>query len=136
MISTKPYLVRAIREWAQDNNLTPQVLVDTTTEGVEVPANHVKDGQIVLNIADQAIQLQELGNEWLRFSARFQGRPYPVQVPIGAILAVYARENGQGIFFKEPDLPPEPGKNTTADGGGAEAASTPKAPRSHLKVVK
>ena len=118
-----------------DNDLTPQVLVDATAEGVDVPANYVKDGQIVLNIADQAVQLEELGNEWLRFSARFQGRAYPVCVPIDAIMAVYARENGQGIFFKEPDLPPEPGK-TSPDNDAPDAASRTKTSRSHLKVVK
>jgi len=133
LTTTKPYLVRAIREWALDNELTPQVLVDATIAGVEVPQNYVKDGQIVLNIAEQAVRLEEFGNEWLRFSARFGGRPFTVSVPIEAIVAVYARENGQGIFFKDPDGPPEP------DGEKAkrsEPAPEDKAARSHLKLVK
>lgn len=109
MISTKPYLIRAIRDWALDNSFTPQILVDATAEGVRVPQRHVTDGQIVLNIADQAVEMLEMGNETLSFAARFNGAPHDVDVPVEAVLAIFARENGQGIFFKEPDGSPGPG---------------------------
>ena len=135
MTTTKPYLVRAIRDWALDNDLTPQILVDATFNGVEVPDAYVKDGQIVLNIAERAVRLDELGNDWVRFSARFGGQPFPVNVPMEAIVAVFARENGQGIFFKEPDNSPDPGQDRSENAGPA-APTTDSKPRSHLKVVK
>jgi len=108
MISTKPYLVRAIREWAIDNRLTPQILVDASVDGVDVPKRFVQDGQIVLNIGGDAIKMHVIDNERLQFSARFSGTPYDVLVPVEAVLAIYARENGQGIFFKDAETPPEP----------------------------
>lgn len=111
MISTKPYLIRAIRDWALDNSFTPQILVDATIDGVRVPRNYVSDGQIVLNIADQAVEMLEMGNEFLSFAARFNGAPHEVDVPIDSVLAVFARENGQGIFFKEPGGSPDPEGN-------------------------
>lgn len=127
MTSTKPYLIRAIREWAIDNALTPQILVDATLDGVEVPQQFVTDGQIILNIGSQAAQMHEMTNERLRFSARFKGAPFEVTVPVVAVLAIYARENGQGIFFKEPSTPNEP------DSTNEERDSRP---RPHLKLVK
>lgn len=125
MTSTKPYFIRAIREWAQDNNLTPQILVDVTVEGVDVPEQHVKSGQIILNIGDQAIQLQQLDNEILAFSARFGGVPRHVTIPIDSVVAIYAKENGQGIFFQEPEAP-------------SESSPDPenKSRKSHLKLIK
>jgi stringent starvation protein B len=110
MISTKPYLIRAIREWARDNNFTPQILVDATIEGVKVPRAYVADGQIVLNIADQAVEMLEMGNNSLSFAARFNGTAHEIDVPIESVLAVFARENGQGIFFKDPEGSPDPGQ--------------------------
>lgn len=126
MTTTKPYLIRAIREWAIDNGLTPQVLVDTSLEGVVVPQQFITDGQIILNIGAQAAQMHEITNERLRFSARFRGAPFEVTVPVSAVLAIYARENGQGIFFKDPETPPEPDTDTE------EKAR----PRPKLKLVK
>jgi len=133
MISTKPYLIRAIRDWATDNNLTPQILVDATVEGVRVPVNYVADGQIVLNIGVQAVEMLDMGNELLSFAARFNGSPHDVDVPIDAVLAVFARENGQGIFFKEPDGSPDPESKTDqiADSGSDHRPSRP-----NLKIVK
>ena len=125
MTTTKPYLIRAIREWAIDNDLTPQILVDAAIAGVHVPRDYVKDGQIVLNIGGQAVQMREMGNEVVSFTARFRGAPFDVEVPVSAVLAIYARENGQGIFFKEPETPPEP------DTDGEDKDS-----RAHLKLVK
>lgn len=127
MATTKPYLIRAIREWAIDNGLTPQILVDTSLKEVQVPEQFITDGQIILNIGGQAAQMHEMTNERLRFSARFRGAPFEVTVPVCAILAIYARENGQGIFFKEPETPPEP--NSSAEEKGTRS-------RPSLKLVK
>lgn len=127
MTTTKPYLIRAIREWAIDNGLTPQILVDTSLQEVQVPQQFITDGQIILNIGGQAAQMHEMTNERLRFSARFRGAPFEVHVPVNAVLAIYARENGQGIFFKEPQTPPEP------DSGTEEKVARSKP---HLKLVK
>ena len=124
--TTKPYLIRAIREWAIDSGFTPQILVDATARDVQVPRQFVTDGQIILNIGGEAAQMHECTNERLRFSARFQGAPFEVNVPVPAILAIYARENGQGIFFKEPDEQTVPDEN--------EEKSTSAKP--HLTLVK
>jgi stringent starvation protein B len=135
MISTKPYLIRAIREWASDNNLTPQILVDATAEGVRVPQGYVSEGQIVLNIGDQAVEMLEMGNDFLCFAARFNGRPHNIDVPVESVLAIFARENGQGIFFKDPEGSPDPGQKDEHRDGGEEGEST-KPVRPNLKVVK
>lgn len=128
MISTKPYLIRAIRDWALDNSFTPQILVDATVDGVRVPQSYVSDGQIVLNIADQAVEMLEMGNEFLSFAARFNGSPHNIDVPVESVLAIFARENGQGIFFKEPDGSPDPERKDGQD------STTP--PKPNLKLVK
>lgn len=102
MTSTKPYLLRAIYEWSLDNELTPQILVDATADDVEVPLSYVKDGQILLNVHPQAVESLTMDNEFIAFGARFGGVHYDVMVPSRAALAIFARENGQGIFF-QPD---------------------------------
>lgn len=129
MISTKPYLIRAIRDWALDNSFTPQILVDATFNGVRVPQSYVSDGQIVLNIADQAVEMLQMGNEVLSFAARFNGRPHDIDVPIESVLAIFARENGQGIFFKEPD-------GTSPGPGGKDEEESDKPAKPNLKLVK
>ena len=130
--TTKPYLIRAIREWAIDNGLTPQILVDALVKDVQVPRQFVTDGQIILNIGSQAAQMHELTNDRLRFSARFQGAPFEVNVPVAAVLAIYARENGQGIYFK--DAEGQPGEDSeTAD--TAEESKGARA-KPHLTLVK
>lgn len=108
MISTRPYMIRAIHEWACENDLTPHLLVNALDENVVVPVQFVKDGQIVLNISPTAVQNLDLSNEWVLFSARFSGSPMNVEVPVNSVQAIYARENGQGIFFPEDDGSPEP----------------------------
>lgn len=95
--SKTPYLVRAMYDWIVDNDLTPHLLVDAMVEGVEVPSRYVDDGKIVLNISPSSIRDLELGNEFLTFGARFAGTAVGVVVPMRAVLAVYARENGQGL---------------------------------------
>ena len=99
MTSTKPYLLRAIHEWCVDNGFTPylQVAVDGRTR---VPREHVKDGQIVLNLGLEATHQMSIGNEEISFQARFSGAVFQVLVPIESVIAIYARENGQGMRFE------------------------------------
>ena len=96
--STRPYLIRALYEWCTDNSFTPfiAVLVDET---VRVPNEYVKDGEIVLNISFDATSALTLGNEFIEFKGRFGGVARDILVPVGRVLAIYARENGQGMAF-------------------------------------
>ena len=96
--STRPYLIRALYEWCTDNGFTPYVavLVDDT---VRVPNEYVKDGEIVLNISFDATSSLKLGNEYIEFKARFAGTAREIMVPINRVIAIYARENGQGMAF-------------------------------------
>lgn len=96
---TRPYLARAIYEWICDNQLTPYLLVDATQSYVKVPTQHVKDGQIVLNIVPHAVHQFQIDNDAIFFSARFGGVPQEIYVPMSAVLGIYSRENGQGLFF-------------------------------------
>ena len=104
LIPTRPYLIRAIREWVMDNGLTPQLLVDAGVDGIAIPEGHVQDGKIVLNVHTQAVKALELGNDYITFSARFGGAAYAINLPIQSVLAVFTRENGQGIFFQEDEM--------------------------------
>ena len=135
MTSTRPYLLRAMHEWMLDNGLTPQILVDASSEEVQVPRQYVEDGRIVLNVAPGAVRELSIGNERVDFMARFSGTPYRVSVPTRHVLAIIARENGAGMSFPEeaeltggtpmkgPEPDPEP--PTPSPGG-----------RPNLKVVK
>ncbi|MGX5700743.1 ClpXP protease specificity-enhancing factor [Acinetobacter kookii] len=96
---TRPYLARAIYEWICDNNLTPYLLVDATQPNTMVPEQFIQDGQIVLNIVPHAVHKLYMGNEAITFSARFGGVSRDIYVPLNAVLGIYARENGQGLFF-------------------------------------
>ncbi|OBU17412.1 ClpXP protease specificity-enhancing factor [Photobacterium aquimaris] len=102
MTPRRPYLLRAFYDWLVDNDLTPHLVVDAMLPGVKVPMEFVSDGQIILNIAPMAVGNLELSNEAVSFSARFSGRPHSVIVPMYAVLAIYARENGAGTMF-EPE---------------------------------
>ncbi|NVJ62584.1 MAG: ClpXP protease specificity-enhancing factor [Gammaproteobacteria bacterium] len=97
--SNKPYLVRALYDWILDNQGTPHLIVNAEWPGVQVPREHVKNGEIVLNISPTAVQALSLENEEVSFNARFSGVARVVRVPIGAILAIIARENAQGMAF-------------------------------------
>lgn len=110
MTSNRPYLIRALYEWILDNDLTPHMLVNAEVAGVDVPPQHVHEGRIVLNVSPTAVQTLQLGNDWIEFSARFGGVARQVRVPVGAVMAIYARENGQGTAFPEEpgDEPPPP----------------------------
>jgi stringent starvation protein B len=99
----RPYLLRALYEWIVDNGLTPYLLVNADHDLVEVPRQFVENGQIILNIAPMAVQGLTLENDWVSFSARFSGRSFSVFVPVFAVLAIYAKENGKGMFFQTED---------------------------------
>lgn len=103
MISTRPYLVRAFYDWISDNNCTPYVVVDTEKNGVCVPTEYIEDGRIVLNVSSMAVRKLNISNELLEFEAKFSGSPVFVRVPIAAIIAIYANENGRGMVFSEDD---------------------------------
>ena len=96
---TRPYLARAIYEWICDNNLTPHLLVDATQPNSLLPEQYIHDGQIVLNIAPHAVHQFNMSNETITFSARFGGVSRDIYVPFNAVIGIYARENGQGLFF-------------------------------------
>lgn len=135
--SRRPYLIRAIYQWATDNGYTPHLLVAADYEGVAVPREYVREGRITLNISPMAVQSLDLQSEPLWFSARFSGRPFDVQVPSGAVLAVFARENGEGIVFGEVEAPP-PGGGTSSDASAGGKPDEPRGPggRPRLRVVK
>ena len=99
LIPTRPYLLRAIYEWTSDNKFTPYLLVNAEEQGVMVPQQHVQDGQIVLNIAPHAVHQLLIDNDAVSFQARFGGVSQQLYIPMYAILGLYARENGQGLFF-------------------------------------
>jgi stringent starvation protein B len=105
MVSTKPYLIRAIYEWCADQGFTPYLAVHVD-EHTRVPREFVRDGQIVLNISADATHQMLMGNEEITFQTRFNGASFPVAVPVEAVLAIYARENGQGMAFEVSPEPP------------------------------
>ncbi|MEO7558486.1 MAG: ClpXP protease specificity-enhancing factor [Gammaproteobacteria bacterium] len=123
MTSSRPYLIRAIHEWILDNGLAPHLLVNALVSGVEIPAQYVQNGKIILNISPSAVHNLELGNERIEFSARFGGTAMTVSVPISAVLAIYARENGQGMVFNE------------SEGGGPATPAADKPSKPKLKLV-
>ncbi|GGA68683.1 stringent starvation protein B [Arenimonas soli] len=137
MGSNRPYLLRALNEWINDNGMTPYLLVDAARDDVQVPAGTVKDGKVVLNIAPRAVAQLLIDNQGVSFMARFGGVSQSVYVPVGAVLAIYAQETGQGMML--------PDDGADVDGNGGESPDDPppgpdaggEAPRrSHLRVVK
>lgn len=133
MTSHRPYLLRALYEWIAENGMTPHLLVDAQQPSVQVPASAVKDGKVVLNIAGRAVTRLELGNEAVTFSARFGGVSQSVMVPMAAVLAIYARETGQGMALPDDIIGASP-DNPTPPPGPADAAVGGK--RSHLRIIK
>jgi stringent starvation protein B len=140
MTSNRPYLLRAIYDWISDNNLTPYMLVDATRNGVRVPPHVIKNGQVVLNLAMRAVANLDLGNEWISFQARFSGVSHSIQIPVPAVLALYAQENGQGMMFPaEEEDGGDPPSDTPPSPPAPEAPTDgdkPKRGGSHLRVVK
>lgn len=129
MTSSRPYLLRAIYEWLIDNRLTPYIMVDALLPHVEVPERFVEDGKIVLNIEPQAVMRLQLGNEALEFDARFSGISQHIYVPIRAVKAIYAFENGRGMVFSEEDNAGDPPP-------AHELKSSTKKTKPNLKIVK
>lgn len=141
MTSSRPYLLRALYEWILENQCTPYIVVNAYANDVMVPQEYVKDGQIILNISPSAVHALEMSNEALNFSGRFSGIPTPVFVPIGAIMGIYARENGQGMVFETEVTPPEPPSPSprpvkSNDKAGDKPDSTKTRARPSLRVVK
>lgn len=143
----QPYLLIAYYEWILDNEWTPQILVDTSHPHVDVPMHFANDGKIVLNIAPTAVANFELNHEFVSFNARFSGQSLGLYIPTSSIIAIYARENDQGIMFSanmysdetsEPELAPisdENNSGTDDDGPDDEPPKPPKG-KPNLKVVK
>lgn len=151
MTSSRPYIARALYDWIVDNNCTPYILVDAARNGVEVPREYVKDGQIVLNVSPSAVRALHMGNDIITFDGRFGGEALTIVVPLDALMAIYARENGQGMVFEvEPYHADEVGEEEVQPGLEAvtpgpkvvesEPPSEDKPPRKpgrpSLKVVK
>jgi stringent starvation protein B len=139
--SSKPYLIRALHEWIVDNGLTPYLMVNAEEPGTRVPRQFVKEGQIILNTSPSAVSHLQMTNSFVQFSASFGGTPFEVLMPIASILAIYARENGQGMFFGDDtpggngsDDTPPPAEASPAATDKSEADTNKKAP--FLKVVK
>jgi stringent starvation protein B len=127
MTSSRPYLLRALYEWIVDNQLTPHLLVDAMQDDVLVPVQYVEDGRIVLNISSHATHELQMSNDAVSFSARFSGVDTSVFVPMKAVMAIYARENGQGMMFADEG----------EDGGDSPpTGSEPDGKKPTLTVVK
>ncbi len=130
MTPRRPYMLRAFYDWLVDNELTPHLVVEATLPGVRVPEEFIQDGQIILNVAPRAVGQLELGNEAITFSARFGGRPHSVIVPLYAVQAIYARENGAGTMFE-----PEDAYMTALEEGIEEVPLETQQPVSSLSVA-
>lgn len=134
LIPTTAYLIRAIHEWCVDNGLTPHLLVKVDAH-TRVPMAYVKNGEIVLNMNYTAVKDLHIDNDAVVFSARFGGVAQHIYVPIHRVGGVFARENGQGMFFEVSDgQPPLP--EGSAEGAEANTLASAAVKKSHLKVVK
>jgi len=136
--SRRPYLLRAMHEWISDSNCTPHIVVDAGVTGVEVPRQSVQDGKIVLNVSWTATAQLQIGNDEISFNGRFGGTSMSVRVPVAAVLAIYARETGQGMIFADEAEPPPGGPPQGPGSPPVEPQPKPKpsAGRAKLKVVK
>ena len=135
--STKPYLIRAIHEWCTDSGYTPYLSVKVD-ENTRVPAEYVKNGEIVLNLAYDATHKLTIGNDGVQFSARFSGVSRECSVPMTAVAGIFARENGQGLFFS-PESDAASVTAAPAQSTGPESpppSSPPTPPRPKLQIVK
>lgn len=131
MNSSKPYLLRALHEWITDSGLTPHIIVDIHAPDVDVPSAAHQDGKLVLNVAPRATHKLEMGNDVFTFEARFSGTPHRVRVPVDAIIAIYARENGQGMVFAQDEREDDAQPGAGRDDGGDDKPRGP-----HLRVIK
>lgn len=125
MTSSRPYLIRALYEWIVVNNCSPYLLVNSTIEGTRVPQEYVTKDKIILNVSPTAVRDLQLGDQLIEFNARFAGKPFSLSIPVGAVMAIYAIENGRGMVFNDDgDEEPPP------------AGDDVKASKAKLKVVK
>ncbi|HKV65168.1 MAG TPA: ClpXP protease specificity-enhancing factor [Rhodanobacteraceae bacterium] len=124
MTSNRPYLLRAVHEWICDNGLTPHIVVDAGKPGVQVPPQAISDGRVVLNLAPRAVTRLEIGNDAITFMARFGGVSQPVNVPVAAVQAIYARENGQGMLLAEDPSGTAPPIEPLGDAGKPSAKAS------------
>lgn len=146
MKSSRPYLLRAIHEWIIDSDCTPFLLVNADAPGVQVPREHVENDKIILNTGPTATQGLVIGDEEVTFNARFGGKAQTVIAPVGAVLAIYARENGQGMLFNDDsgeaevtddaDLSSSPGDVTVEQDADQEPEGTPPPGKPNLRVIK
>jgi len=130
MTSSRPYLIRAIHEWILDNEYTPYILVNAIADGVIVPQQHVENDKIILNLGLRAIQRLHLDNDLIEFEARFSGASMIVSIPPMAVMAIYARENGQGMIFDKD----EPGGEDPSPVDSSKRTQPKPGPK--LRVVK
>lgn len=137
MTSSKPYLLRALYEWILDNDFTPHIIADAEAADADVPAQAIQDGRVVLNISPNATGNLLMENDAVSFKARFGGVSRDIWLPMHAILAIYARENGQGMMFaggdddEDPTSPPD---GDDGPGGQGPGGSKPDGPR--LRLIK
>ena len=130
--SNKPYLIRALHQWCTDFGFTPFIAVFVDAS-VEVPMEFVKNDEVVLNLSLEACHQLEMENDWITFQARFGGIPKKIMVPVSHILAIYARENGQGMSFP---FDPSQIRDLQAAGSSDNVLEKPKTARPSLKIVK
>ncbi|WP_462152523.1 ClpXP protease specificity-enhancing factor [Pseudoalteromonas xiamenensis] len=138
MTPNRPYLLRAFFDWIIDNQCTPHIVVNANYTGVQVPVQFVQDGQIVLNISPSAVTQFSLDNQALSFNARFSGQPMQVYVPMGAVLAIYARENGEGTVFSAESFDEEMLEETIPEETQPSVSESQpeKKKGSHLRIIK
>ena len=127
MTPNRPYLLRALNEWILDNDMTPHIVVDAKSAGVEVPSHFIDNGKIVLNISPIAVRGLEIVNDQISFSARFGGNPYQIKVPVQSVLAIYAKENGKGMIFHQEEY---------QEDVGVREMDSSQDKKPHLKIVK
>ena len=130
--SNKPYLIRALHQWCTDFGFTPFIAVFVDSR-VEVPMEFVKNDEIVLNLSLEACHQLEIENEWISFQARFGGIPRKIMVPVGHVLAIYARENGQGMSFP---FDPAQARDLHVSDSKDSIAEKPKTAKPSLRIVK
>ena len=140
MSSSRPHIVRALYDWIIENGCTPYILVNAFADDVEVPQEHVKDGQIILNISPSAVQSLFIRSEAIDFDGRFAGIPKRVYVPTSAVMGIYAKENGQGMIFDpEANLPNPPiptGTDDAPERRKSDSKSSSLVKKPSLRVVK
>lgn len=138
MTSTRPYLLRAFYDWICDNQYTPYLVINAEIPDVIVPVEYIQNGQIILNISPMVVTSLDLNNELITFDARFSGKSRHITAPVKAVMAIYAKENGQGIVFSEDELEDESNSDDTPSQPGVSKPHGKDKPkgRANLRVIK